>query len=161
MNMKDTMPLVNPLDSQKAILNWIGSDELKEMYKDTLYGESPEFKMGVMWGAAMAGLIAASKPEVYRVSTRSREDLANEVEEKMTYMCGCLNCIEKIKMIILDNVVPYENQCSTCSMREECEKKLKESSEKKDDDPCDHCFSGSYRSCDGCGHNPATKNNEK
>ena len=131
MDMKNTMPLVNPLEVQKAILNWIGSDELKEMYKDTLYGESPEFKMGVMWGAAMAGLIAASKPEVYRVSTTSREELAEAVEEKMTYMCGCLNCIEKVKMIILDNVVPSNSKCFECAMREECQKKLNNTNNKE------------------------------
>ena len=45
-----------------------------------------------------------------------RKEIANAVEEKMTYMCGCLNCIEKIKMIISDKVKPYDNLCKDCKI---------------------------------------------
>ena len=35
------------------------------------------------------------------VDTRSLNEIANDVEEKMTYMCGCLNCISTVRNIIL------------------------------------------------------------
>ncbi len=48
-----------------------------------------------------------------------REEIANAVEEKMTYMCGCRNCIEKVTMIIKDEVKPFESQCKNCKL--ECD----------------------------------------
>ena len=42
--------------------------------------------------------------------------LANRVEEKMEYMCGCRNCIENVKMIITDQVKPFKNYCAECKI---------------------------------------------
>ena len=50
------------------------------------------------------------------MDNRTLVDIANEVEEKMTYMCGCRNCIEQIKMIIKGEVKPIENQCKYCKV---------------------------------------------
>lgn len=50
-----------------------------------------------------------------------REEIADAVEEKMTYMCGCLNCIKKITQIIRDDVKPFDNQCDNCKI--ECKVK--------------------------------------
>lgn len=48
-----------------------------------------------------------------------RNRIADEVEDKMMYMCGCRNCIEKVKMIIKDEVKLIENQCKYCKI--ECD----------------------------------------
>ena len=48
--------------------------------------------------------------------TSIRKQIANEVEEKMIHMCGCRNCIEKIKMIIIGDVKPIKNQCEDCQL---------------------------------------------
>lgn len=52
-----------------------------------------------------------------------REEIANAVEEKMTYMCGCLNCITKVTQIIKDDVKPFDMQCDNCEI--ECRVKGK------------------------------------
>lgn len=57
--------------------------------------------------------------EEERHSIRDLNDIANLVEEKMMYMCGCRNCIEKVKMIIKGEVKPIENQCKYCKL--ECD----------------------------------------
>lgn len=59
--------------------------------------------------------------ETEKNSIRTLNDIANAVEEKMTYMCGCRNCIETIKMIIKDDVKPFESQCKNCKL--ECDAK--------------------------------------
>lgn len=46
-------------------------------------------------------------------------DIANQVEDKMTYMCGCRNCIEKVKMIIKGEIKSIESQCKYCKI--ECD----------------------------------------
>lgn len=47
----------------------------------------------------------------------SLDEIAEAVDEKMTYMCGCRNCIEKVKIIIRNDVKPIENQCAICCVR--------------------------------------------
>ena len=56
---------------------------------------------------------------IFKNNIKFREDIANAVEEKMTYMCGCRNCIEKVKMIINDDVKPFDSQCANCEL--ECD----------------------------------------
>ena len=46
----------------------------------------------------------------------------NAVEEKMTDMCGCRNCIEKVTMIINGDVKPFESQCKNCKL--ECDARI-------------------------------------
>lgn len=57
--------------------------------------------------------------DMFKNNINFREDIANAVEEKMTYMCGCRNCIEKVKMIINDDVKPFDSQCENCKL--ECD----------------------------------------
>lgn len=78
-------------------------------------GESPE-KMSI-FGVPVSKIMEWAKTE--KNSIRDLNDIANSVEEKMMYMCGCRNCIEKVKMIIKGEVKPIENQCKYCKL--ECD----------------------------------------
>jgi len=51
------------------------------------------------------------------VDTMSLNEIANDVEEKMTQMCGCLNCISTVRNIILDDIKPFNSQCNACNKR--------------------------------------------
>lgn len=59
-------------------------------------------------------LINRQKAEIERL-TAHLEELADEVEDKMTYMCGCKNCIETVKRIIKDDVKPFDMYCDSCN----------------------------------------------
>ena len=59
-------------------------------------------------------LIERQKAENERLKTHL-EELADEVEDKMTYMCGCKNCIETVKRIIKDDVKPFDMYCDSCN----------------------------------------------
>lgn len=59
-------------------------------------------------------LINRQKAEVERLQAYL-EELADEVEDKMTYMCGCKNCIETVKRIIKDDVKPFDMYCDSCN----------------------------------------------
>ena len=59
-------------------------------------------------------LINRQKAEIERLKTHL-EELADEVEDKMTYMCGCKNCIETVKRIIKDDVKPFDMYCDSCN----------------------------------------------
>lgn len=61
-----------------------------------------------------------------QVLDKHLQDLADCVEDKMTYMCGCRNCIETVKSIIRNDVKPFENQCIHCG---QCEGRREVSSE--------------------------------
>ena len=50
-------------------------------------------------------------------------ELTKNVEEKMTYMCGCRNCIETITQVIKGERKPLESHCSQCGKFEECKEK--------------------------------------
>ena len=50
-----------------------------------------------------------------------REEIANEVKDKMTSMCGCRNCIESVTRIIKDDNNPFDSQCNNCKL--ECDAK--------------------------------------
>ena len=50
--------------------------------------------------------------------------LAKNIENKMTYMCGCRNCIETVTQIIKGERKPFDSQCDECN-NEECEVKQK------------------------------------
>lgn len=78
-------------------------------------GESPD-KMSI-FGVPVKKIIEWAEEE--RHSIRDLNDIANSVEEKMMYMCGCRNCIEKVKMIIKGEVKPIETQCKYCKL--ECD----------------------------------------
>ena len=60
--------------------------------------------------------------EERELSSAVREEIASAVEDKMTYMCGCRNCIEKITMIIKGDVKPFESQCKNCGL--ECDARI-------------------------------------
>lgn len=48
--------------------------------------------------------------------------LAESIEDKMTYMCGCRNCIETVTQIIKGDRRPFDSQCNECN-NEECKVK--------------------------------------
>ena len=51
------------------------------------------------------------------------EELIDSIENKMTDMCGCRNCIETISHIIRKDRKPFNSQCKECGRYEECKKK--------------------------------------
>ena len=59
MNMPQVM--VDPIDIQKAILDWIGSDEFNAALANTVGAENKDYIAGAMWGAAMAALFASTR----------------------------------------------------------------------------------------------------
>lgn len=121
--------LVDPIEGQSKVLEWLGSDEYKKLFESTSCNQSNEFKAGAMWGAAMASILITTKTNKYHVSGQSREELAADVVCKMEEMCGCLNCIEKVRMIIEGNVVPFDTKCKECGQYEDCMKKIKDEKE--------------------------------
>jgi hypothetical protein len=80
--------------------------------------ESPE-KMSI-FGVPVKKIIEWSETE--KAHIRDLNDIASAVEEKMEDMCGCINCIEKVKMIIKGDVKPFENQCNNCKI--ECNSRI-------------------------------------
>ena len=50
-------------------------------------------------------------------------DIADSVEDKMTYMCGCQNCIKTVTQIIKGDVKPFKSQCKECGKYEDCKDK--------------------------------------
>ena len=51
------------------------------------------------------------------------EELIECIEDKMTYMCGCRNCIETMSHIIRNDETPFDSQCKECARYEECKNK--------------------------------------
>lgn len=49
--------------------------------------------------------------------------IAEQVEDKIEYMCGCRNCIETMKAIIVRDFKPRKSKCEQCYQFEECRKK--------------------------------------
>lgn len=66
-------------------------------------------------GMAVAALNNHSDDMMFK---RTRDKIADEVALKMTYMCGCRNCIEKVRSIILDDLVSPDNQCEVCPIQD-------------------------------------------
>lgn len=52
-------------------------------------------------------------------------NMANEVEDKMEYMCGCRNCINSVTRIIRGDGGAYSSACEECSKYEDCNKNNK------------------------------------
>lgn len=50
------------------------------------------------------------------MTNKERSELANSVTEKMTYMCGCRNCITTVEQIILNDRKPFDSQCDDCDL---------------------------------------------
>jgi hypothetical protein len=50
------------------------------------------------------------------------DELAESIENKMTYMCGCRNCIETVTKIIKGEIKPFDSQCDKCGNKD-CESK--------------------------------------
>lgn len=46
------------------------------------------------------------------------DELAESVEDKMTYMCGCRNCIETVTQIIKGDRKPFDSQCNECGNKD-------------------------------------------
>lgn len=48
------------------------------------------------------------------------DEIAAGVEEKMTYMCGCLNCIDRVTAIITNDNRAVKSHCNECGKHAEC-----------------------------------------
>jgi DNA anti-recombination protein RmuC len=59
-------------------------------------------------------IIESKKAEIERLKKHS-ETVAKEVQDKMTCMCGCKNCIETVTRIIKDDTEPFDRQCNNCN----------------------------------------------
>lgn len=59
----------------------------------------------------------------YHENQIDRTNLANAVEEKMMYMCGCKNCIKTVSDIIRNDMKPFDSYCEDCSI--DCHKRNK------------------------------------
>ena len=56
--------------------------------------------------------------KVYNIKAIDINELAEGIEEKMTYMCGCKNCIETVTQIIKDERKPFDSKCNECGLYE-------------------------------------------
>jgi hypothetical protein len=59
-------------------------------------------------------IINRQQAEIERLKKHS-ETVAKEVQDKMTCMCGCKNCIETVTRIIKDDTEPFDRQCNNCN----------------------------------------------
>ena len=57
----------------------------------------------------------------YSLLKNQIQEISNAVEIKMTYMCGCRNCIERVVAIINNDILPNKNYCEDCEM--ECDQR--------------------------------------
>ena len=60
------------------------------------------------------------KVEIERLKAHINE-VADKVEDKMTYMSGCQNLIQTVKKIILGDKTPSESLCDNCGLCKERE----------------------------------------
>ena len=109
---------VDPVEVQKLLLEFINSEKFQNMFNNTTGKDSSDFKAGAMWGMAIASMLISNEPTKFYLPNLYQ--LAEEIDDKMTCMCGCRNCIETIKGIIRDDNVPVRNQCDKCYNRETC-----------------------------------------
>lgn len=64
------------------------------------------------------------RAKVNELPTIDINELAEAIDEKMMYLCGCRNCIEIIKWCITGDNRPTESQCNGCWKQKECSEKL-------------------------------------
>lgn len=68
--------------------------------------------------------------EIERLKAHINE-VADKVEDKMTYMSGCQNLIQTVKKIILGDETPFESLCDNCGLcKEREEEAVKEFAER-------------------------------
>ena len=65
-------------------------------------------------------LITRQRAEIERLKAHINE-VADKVEDKMTYMSGCQNLIQTVKKIILGDKTPSESLCDNCGLCKERE----------------------------------------
>ena len=65
-------------------------------------------------------IIKKSSIDVIKIDTRTLDEIANDVEEKMTVMCGCLIVYEQLQ-ISKDDIKPFYLLCDSCN--KECSAK--------------------------------------
>lgn len=58
--------------------------------------------------------------DIFKDEFDSREGLAEQVTEKMEYMCGCLNCINTVSSLINKDFKPRVSSCEDCHRKERC-----------------------------------------
>lgn len=65
-------------------------------------------------------IINRQQAEMERLKAHINE-VADKVEDKMTYMSGCQNLIQTVKKIILGDKTPSESLCDNCGLCKERE----------------------------------------
>lgn len=75
-------------------------------------------------------LIKHQQAEIEKLKAHINE-VADKVEDKMTYMSGCQNLIQTVKKIILGDKTPTESLCDNCGLcKEREEEAVKEFAER-------------------------------
>ena len=75
-------------------------------------------------------IITRQQAEIERLKAHINE-VADKVEDKMTYMSGCQNLIQIVKKIILGDKTPSESLCDNCGLcKEREEEAVKEFAER-------------------------------
>ena len=92
-------------------------------YNDFVKGQIETINDDLSIIKIQCGMFLFEKPcsDVIKINIINLDEIANAVEEKMTHMCGCLNCIETVKNIIKDDVKPFNTLCNSCNI--ECNTK--------------------------------------
>ena len=72
------------------------------------------------WKMKLVAEINRQQAEIERLKAHINE-VADKVEDKMTYMSGCQNLIQTVKKIILGDETPFESLCDNCGLCKERE----------------------------------------
>ena len=91
-------------------MHLIDADRLKELV-------NADINRCYMLRIGSVGPLSHFLDQIDSLPSISLDEIAEAVDEKMTYMCGCRNCIENVKMIIKNDVKPFASHCTTCSVQ--------------------------------------------
>lgn len=117
-----TTYLINPIEAQSILLSWIGSDDFKEKFESTSTAQSKEFKMGAMWGVAMAGLIIATQPEHHFYYPR--EVLISRVKSLLEDDTDCKLLIDRVIKTINGESLTTIKTCNGCEYYDACPQRI-------------------------------------
>ena len=93
--------LPDGIEAMKVAISALGAIEQFRWERDVAFEQLKE--LGTQFGLKTDGMKAVNLDE-----------LAESVEDKMTYMCGCRNCIETVTQIIKGERKPFDSQCNEC-----------------------------------------------
>ena len=106
--------LIDPIEFQKKVLDYIGYGEIDKMIDSTVYKDKPECRGAIIHGMALASMLTGACTKISVKEEPDLTELVKAIEEKMTYMCGCQNCIETVTQIIKGESIPFNSKCDEC-----------------------------------------------